>query len=452
MSDLSEEIQHIPCIDSHEHIGYISSMPHSPDGWRSDSDSYPGCEPGTTTLFDIVFSSFLGAHLHTVGYRPPQYQCGFHELPDDEQERLWTGLLPYLNASRGTGLYLSLNQAFSDLYQVSLDELVVGEADWRAVSDAIRRSYGRGLFQWTRTVFDQANIQYAIKPVQVSYLALLGQRESDKAYALERQVFQPILRVEDLMGWESADSPCSWEHAERALGLRVRELGDLEQMVEKAFALIAQHSVRAIKQAQAYLRTLRFEPVERDAAQSALKRLREEKDAGARLVVQDYIMGLVLEQAQWRKLPFQVHTGVTNLPHSSPELLTPIISRYPNVEFILLHCYPYCSEAAFLARTYRNVYLDSAWIGLLSPTLLSRALAEWIGYAPYPKICLSGDATSVEECYGAMSVTRRVLALVLSDKITRGELDRELALDISRSLLAGNASRLYGGASAGGGR
>lgn len=61
--------------------------------------------------------------------------------------------------------------------------------------------------------------------------------------------------------------------------------------------------------------------------------------------------------------PLQLHTGLgdcdISLLLSNPAHLQPIISVYPEVEFVLLHSsYPYTREAGYLACVYPNVYLD----------------------------------------------------------------------------------------------
>lgn len=68
--------------------------------------------------------------------------------------------------------------------------------------------------------------------------------------------------------------------------------------------------------------------------------------------VQDYILRRILEEANLRKLTYQIHTGMTNLANSNPALLEDNIKSYPNINFTLLHCYPYINEASYLARSF----------------------------------------------------------------------------------------------------
>ncbi|NLG36576.1 MAG: amidohydrolase family protein [Clostridiales bacterium] len=440
MEELRQEIWEMPILDSHEHIGSIPSTGGAAGIPGFNEDVYPGFEPGPTTIFDLILSPYLGGLLNSLGFKMPMTHT---RDTAGQQEQLWKALIPFLNKARGTGLYMALDKAFDGLYGASLGDILNGSRDWKALSRAVEYNYQRGLYKWSGEIFKRLKIQYAIKPVHLPYIGAMGKQDNNDSYILEQNLFLPVFRVDDLLGYPDQASICGWKHLTGLMDIEVHEIRDLDDMVSKAFIMLKENNIRAIKQLQAYTRPLRFKKVERDRAASALKRTLGNGDPMSKIEVQDYIMGLILERANKTKLPFQVHSGMANLPDSNPVLLRDSIERYPEVNFILLHCYPYLSEAAFLARSYRNVYLDTAWLALQSPALLYKALDEWIGFVPYSKICLSGDATSVEECYGAMEMTREALSCVLHNKIRKGELDRELAFMIARSLLHDNAAALY---------
>ena len=118
--------------------------------------------------------------------------------------------------------------------------------------------------------------------------------------------------------------------------------------------------------------------------------------------------------------------------------------RYPNVKFILLHCYPFYREAGTLARVHANVHLDASWNALLSPALLECALNEWVGLVPHTKIFLSNDSTTPEECYGSSLFFREVTARVLARKIEAGYFTRSAAVEAARAMFFDNAVRTFG--------
>jgi len=117
--------------------------------------------------------------------------------------------------------------------------------------------------------------------------------------------------------------------------------------------------------------------------------------------------------------------------------------KYPNVKFVLLHCYPYFSQCGLLAQLYGNVYADCSWLAIVSPNLFETAIAEWIGYVPPGRICFSADATHVEQTYSSYSFMRDGLARVLEEKIARGHMDENSARLYAERLLRGNNLDLY---------
>ena len=63
-------------------------------------------------------------------------------------------------------------------------------------------------------------------------------------------------------------------------------------------------------------------------------------------------------------LPVQVHCGFgdsdLHLPLADPGWLKPVIERFADTPFVLLHCYPFVREAGWLAHVYANVSFDLA--------------------------------------------------------------------------------------------
>jgi uncharacterized protein len=140
-------------------------------------------------------------------------------------------------------------------------------------------------------------------------------------------------------------------------------------------------------------------------------------------------------------LPVQIHTGFgdadLSLPLSRPGLLKPIIERFPDTPFVLLHCYPFIREAGWLAHVYPNVYFD---LSLTIPHVArpAEALYEALELAPYSKLLYASDAARTPELYylGALW-WRDALATVLP------ELLGDAAEDAARAILRENARSLY---------
>lgn len=143
-------------------------------------------------------------------------------------------------------------------------------------------------------------------------------------------------------------------------------------------------------------------------------------------------------------LPVQVHTGFGDsdllLPAASPGHLKPLIERFGNTTFVLLHCYPFVREAGWLAHVYGNVYFD---VSLTIPHVSrpAAALAEALELAPVSKLLYASDAAQTPELYLlAARWWRGAMAEVLPELLP----DTNAAESAARMIMRENALRVYG--------
>jgi uncharacterized protein len=142
-------------------------------------------------------------------------------------------------------------------------------------------------------------------------------------------------------------------------------------------------------------------------------------------------------------LPVQVHTGFGDadlfLPRADPGYLKPLIERFRETPFVLLHCYPFVREAGWLAHVYGNVFLD---LSLTIPYVSrpAEALREALELAPFSKLLYASDAARTPELYYlAAKWWREALAEVLAEALEPGQ-----AEEAGRAILRENAVALYG--------
>ena len=155
------------------------------------------------------------------------------------------------------------------------------------------------------------------------------------------------------------------------------------------------------------------------------------------------LTALEANEATGDPLPVQVHTGFGDpdllLPAARPGLLKPLIERFRNTTFVLLHCYPYVREAGWLAHVYGNVYFD---LSLTIPHV-SRpavALAEALELAPVSKLLYASDAARAPELYLLAAMWwKEALADVLPTLLSEDH-----AQSATRMILRENALRVYG--------
>ncbi|MFF4607070.1 amidohydrolase family protein [Streptomyces sp. NPDC001339] len=149
--------------------------------------------------------------------------------------------------------------------------------------------------------------------------------------------------------------------------------------------------------------------------------------------------------------PLQFHTGFGDpdlrLDHADPALLTDLIRALAGTgtDLVLLHCYPYHRQAAYLAAVFPHVYAD---IGLTLTHTGPRAtavLAEFLELAPFGKLLFSTDAYGLPELYVVGSALfRTALAGVLGEWTAAGAWSEEDARRVGVMIAAENARRVYG--------
>lgn len=154
--------------------------------------------------------------------------------------------------------------------------------------------------------------------------------------------------------------------------------------------------------------------------------------------------------AEERGLPIQVHVGYGDtdltLHLTNPSLLTPLIrsTASTGVSLVLLHCYPYHREAAYLAAVYPHVYLDVGLAINYTGPSAQTIIAETMELAPFTKVLYSSDAFGLAELFylGALLFRRGLTATldgwIRSDNCSPGEAER-----IAQLVAAGNATRIY---------
>ncbi|MFI2203551.1 amidohydrolase family protein [Streptomyces sp. NPDC020192] len=252
-----------------------------------------------------------------------------------------------------------------------------------------------------------------------------------------------------------------------ASGAAAREVVRLEQVAEavaargvepdayaEAFRTSAEEAVRrpgvvAVKSVAAYRTGFALDPA-RPTAQEVTEAARHWLEAGGRLT-DPVLVRNVLWTAVDLGLPLQLHTGFGDadlrLHRADPALLTDWLRLASGtIPVLLLHCWPYHRQAAYLAAVFEQVYLD---VGLAlhhtGPARSRAVLEEALEITPFRKLLYSSDAYGVAEFHhlGALCF-RQGLAGLLQSRVDADELSLPDALRIATWTGRDNARRLYG--------
>ncbi|MFC7815931.1 amidohydrolase family protein [Streptomyces sp. NPDC057367] len=149
--------------------------------------------------------------------------------------------------------------------------------------------------------------------------------------------------------------------------------------------------------------------------------------------------------------PLQLHTGFGDsdirMHRVDPTHLTDWLHLTAGtIPVLLLHCWPYQRQAAYLSAVFERVHVD---VGLtlhhVGPARAGAILAEALEITPFRKLLYSSDAYGVAEFHhlGALAF-RRGLGRLLGERVAADEMALPDALRIARWAGRDNARRVYG--------
>ena len=243
------------------------------------------------------------------------------------------------------------------------------------------------------------------------------------ASALLRATNTEILCVDD--GYPPPGEGTSWQELGELAGCGARPVLRIERVAESGVEIVRdevsaarENGFVALKTISAYRTGLEFERIH------------------------DFVVAALEANEQTRApLPVQIHCGFgdsdLHLQRADPAHLKPLIERFRETPFVLLHCYPFVREAGWLAHVYGNVYFD---LSLTIPHVSrpAEAVREALELAPVSKLLYASDAARTPELYYlAATWWREVLAAVLP------ELLEDDAKRAARRILRENARELY---------
>ncbi|HEU5316532.1 MAG TPA: amidohydrolase family protein [Chloroflexota bacterium] len=348
-------------------------------------------------------------------------------------EERWRRFEPYWRRVRLTGFSQCLLEGWRATFGIDgLSAETVGP-----LSDAIRAARRPGHYR--EVLRDRATISVSL--VQMEDLV-----------DVDRELFLPMPR---LNRWSMLRSRESVEALERDYRVSLRSLDDLLGAIQQTCVLWHKAGAPAVKLSQSYHRPMDFkERAPADAARvyrTLLDGGYAGLDSADGRVLEDYLVFACVRAATAAGLPVQFHVGPRAGTYGSLEgaPLAPMIDLVRanrDARFDISHAgFPYLREAAVLAKTCANVFLNMSWIHIYSPDACVTALREWLRMVPWNKVLGFGDDLYwVDTIYGHLIVARENVAAALASLIEEGFVSESEALDVGRGLFYDNAAALYG--------
>lgn len=408
----------VAAIDTHDHLRPFELLPG-----RVETDKGRGM-----TLASVWQSSYL-TWIQPITPWPPGGSF------DD----WWSRAKKDFDTVRAASVYRYTLVALHDLYGVDFETATDAEA--RQLSDRIF-AHDRDPKWLHHVVTERANIELMFNDAYWNRLGFA------KSYPWEVLVFNVTSLVD---GYHPANFPSPNDNPYLIAakeGSRMETLDDYLAMLDRLFAKARQAGAVCLKSTLAYRRTLSFENVPKARASQAFGRPRNVLTAQEIKDFEDFVMWRLCELGAKYGLPLQIHTGHARIQGSNPMLLVDLMEANPQTKFILFHGgYPWVGETGVIvARALhkaRNVWIDSNWLPILSYDVAKRSYHEWLDVVPSDRIMWGGDSHHAVSIYGATAMTRRCLSEVLAERVMRGDLREEMAVDIGRRILRENALTLF---------
>lgn len=407
-------INDIKVVDTHEHQGIPWKKKHN--------------------CFD------LGLYLHA-----DLISAGMKEYPDSMQEihdaeAYWEHTEPYLRFCRGTSYHTQFINNYKQLYGFEGEELT--REDFLNYSEQTDRNF-QNYSQWLDSVCRKCNIQ----------LMLTDQVWAPFNPNTGSEYFRYVFRIDQLV-LEAARSARQQKVVNAGaldlLGREAIKINGLDSYivyVDDVLEKVVENNTVCLKVGLAYHRYLDFSEVKPATAQRIFDSSNP-SDEEIKLL-QDYVFNHIMNRAVGYGLTVQIHTGYRHgnssmLDTGEPMQLLPLLKRFPDARFVIFHgAYPWTGEFIVMGKSFPNVYLDFVWLPQLSRTAAIRTLHEMLDAVPYNKICWGGDVGYIDDAAGSLEMGREVVATVLSERIDRGWITRELAEDIALRIFRENAIDIY---------
>ena len=352
-------------------------------------------------------------------------------LADDAAR--WDALKEILDRSRNVSYWRHNIVMYRELF--GLEDSDLNDANWQALNRAVKDKTAQP--DWYRHVtVDVCGLRTQVKNIPWFE-------------SWEPEYFTAVLRMERALMLQQAQER---EALSQHTGIEITGLKSAKDSLAALTDEYRERGAVGIKLAHAYRRTLASEPVpEADADRLFARAMAEGTLSPAETkAIEDHLVFFLADLAAQHDLVFQIHTGVQGnwgvIPHSDPLLLIPLLSAFRSVKFDLFHAgYPYSREIGMLGKHFPNVWLNMAWMYVITMAGSRQTLSEWIDLVPgYRLLAFGSDVHYPEFVYAHLVMARSCLADVLADKVDRDFLSEDAALRLAERMLHDNGVELYG--------
>ena len=427
-TDLDLEVSSLALVDTHEHL-----LPE--DQWAGDNaklieemrnDGRPGWGDARPDILQDLFFNDVRSDLEVAGATEDAIQRLFDPAAGDIEFR-FAGIRDAWGATQHTGYGEAVRLIASEVY--GLDSLTAEGLN--AAQRTLEELRGPG--ERLRLLSEVAGLDH----VQID----------DYEWVCEPDESGPNFFLYDLTWASFARGDLKAEKLFQETGIEVSTLEDLREAMAALFERYAACAI-AVKAQHAYTRTLLWEERSDEEAARALAVVLAggEVEKATRLALGDWCWARGVELAIEHNLPFKLHTGhhagTGNMPIDWVRAgnLCPLLARYPEARFVLMHIsYPYSNELVSIAKHYPNVWIDLCWAWSIDPYSSTDFVRRFLHAVPSSKLFGFGGDTIWPTSAVAYSIqARRGLRRALEAEIAAGDLTEREAIDLARRLMHDN--------------
>lgn len=411
-------LETIEIVDTHEHLQLPGD---SADFYFLDKISY--------------FSSDI------ISSGSPGYEILRKEKFDPE--KLWDKFGKHYNSSRATSYHEQFMNTLRILYGYNKPYLV--KEDIKPLYDRMLKNNYQNYDKWFDEVYKKGKFRTMI----------LDQYWDHFNTDIDTKYFNLVCNINTcvLLAGEAAEQKKinSEKGLLKLLGkeeLPSQTIDDYLAIVDSVLNIFKRKGAVCLKNTLAYSRTLYFEDVKYEEAASLYSEKGPLNEAG-RKKIEDFVFHHIVQKSIDLDLPIQIHTGYlagnnSQLDNGQPMKLLNILLKYPRARFSLFHGgYPWTGDFAALGKNFTNVHLDLVWLPQISKTEAISTLHEIIDAVPYNKIMWGGDVSWIDDSIGSLELAKEVVATVLSERVDRGWMTMDVALDIAKCIFSDNAVNFF---------
>jgi len=421
-------VKELEIIDTHEHL----------PSFEADRDK-------NTDVLKEYLSHYFSCDLISAGLPQSDYKkITESKLPIMEK---WKLVEKYWKVSKYTGYGRALDISVKEIYGIN----GISVSTIEELNSKFLRSLSLGHFK--KVIKDKSRIKISL--LDVNMLSKDYDIQNERSIHCDQSFFKAIYNIGNII------YPRTWNSItkiENESGIKICSFDNYLEAIEIVIERVYKLGAIGLKNATAYLRTLKYEKADKSDAEREFNNIFktkhfpdwEENPIYAGKYFQDYILHYILNIANKKNLIIQIHTGLQEgsgniITNSNPTLLTNLFLEYQNVNFDLFHIgYPYQNEVTVLAKNFPNVYIDMCWAHIISPNASINALLEWIDTVPLNKIsAFGGDYLFIDGVYGHQYLARENVTKALSIVVSRGIFDIAKAKEVARMLFHDNPLRLF---------